>query len=295
MLTVSSIDGEEIARKFSRGRKTVHILDSEISFFHKPADEALWVNAKTSDKLQHPFLENWIGEPLRILLGQLMFPRLVARNFGDGTAQVSLRRSPAPPARPGIASLVGSAHVKEAEFWKLYAGLLTVIAEDNDPKQPSLEPHPITRFYEEIAQSARGSRWVLCMTLASAAEGIANMLPRPAEQMPPFSETEVDELKKTIQAWRGNDELRERVLGWFSFLGQTSVKAHLRQLREQGAITKDNEDAWNKVRNAVMHGTLVVPWATKRDDERIHALADLVHRLTRELIRKHYQTSDRTL
>jgi hypothetical protein len=86
MTSVSSLDDREIERRLSAGEHTIQVLDSEVKFFYKPFNESLWVTARTSDRLPHPFAENWIGEPLRILLGQLIFPRLVARNFGNGTA-----------------------------------------------------------------------------------------------------------------------------------------------------------------------------------------------------------------
>lgn len=94
MVTTTTIDGEEIERKVSAGRHTLNVLGSEITFFHPPSEKSLWIKATTSGALSHPYLENWLSEPLRILLGQLIYPRLVARNFGNGSAQVWLRPSP---------------------------------------------------------------------------------------------------------------------------------------------------------------------------------------------------------
>src|ERR1039458_4480334 len=130
MLSVFSVEGEEIARRRSGGQKTVSVLGSEITFFYTPFGEGLWVTAKTSDKLRHPYLENWLSEPLRILLGQLVFPRLVARNFGDGTAEVWLRPSPRRFSNSGITALVRGGFAGAApQFWELYPNLLTLIAE----------------------------------------------------------------------------------------------------------------------------------------------------------------------
>jgi hypothetical protein len=84
MITVTSIDGVEVQRDYTFGQQVVHALGSEIRFFYTPSGESLWATAKTSDKLPHPYAENWLSEPLRILLGQPIYPRLVARNFGDG-------------------------------------------------------------------------------------------------------------------------------------------------------------------------------------------------------------------
>jgi len=261
MVSISTLDGEEIEHRRSPGQQTVHVLDSEIKFFYKPSDESLWVTAKTSDKLKHPFAENWIGEPLRILLGQLVFPRVVARNLGNGTAQVWLRPSPRRFRNSGIASLIGGAPFgSPGKFWGLYANLLKLVAEARDEQgQPNFQPHRITRFYEEIAQATQGSRWVLCMTLASAGEGLAKMLMRPPPQ----------EDKKKLRSRRGG------------------ITGYLLKLVERGALQESNARAWSAVRNEVMHGNLVSPWATEQEDKHILALADLVHRLTHELIGEH--------
>ena len=94
--------------------------------------------------------------------------RLVARNFGNGSAQVWLRPSPRHFTNSGIVSLIeGDALGAGTEFWELYASLLKLIAEDRDEKgHPNFEPHRITRFYEEIIQATQGSRWVQCLTIA---------------------------------------------------------------------------------------------------------------------------------
>jgi hypothetical protein len=288
MVTVTSVDGVEIERRRSAGQQIVQVLDSEIRFFYMPSDESLWVIAKTSSKLQHPYAENWLSEPLRVLLGQLVFPRLVARNFGDGTAQVWLRPSPRLFGESGIASLIGGDPLGTGtEFWKLYASLLTLFAEARDEQgNPNFESHRITRFYEEIIQATQGSRWILCLTLASAAEGLAKMLMRPTERRSDFTEKDIESLKTTLASWKGDEELRDRIVREISRAGERSIGRYLRDLVQRGIVKESNEHAWSSVRHAVMHGNLVSPWATEEEDKRLLDLADLVHRLTRELIRE---------
>lgn len=297
MTSITSLDDVEIERRHSAGQHTVQILDSEIKFFYKPSGESLWVTAKTSEKLMHPFTENWLSEPLRVLLGQLVFPRLVARNFGNGTAQVWLRPSPHRFNNSGIASLFRvDSFQAPAKFWKLYTHLLKLVVEARDDQgQPNFESHPITRFYEEIAQATQGSRWVLCMTLASSGEGLARMLMRPDERKLDFPEKDIRDLKRIIEAWQGNAELGKRVLTLFTFVGERGVASYLRDLVKRGVLQESNAKAWSDVRNAVMHGSLVSPWATEEEDKRIIALADLVHRLTQQLIGEHAKVKEETL
>jgi hypothetical protein len=178
MITVTSIGDTEIQRKHSAGQQIIQVPSSEIKFFYTPSDGSMWVTATTSSTLPHPYAENWLSEPLRILLGQLVFPRLVARNLGDGSAHVLLRTSPTQFSEPCVASLLGDdALGSGAKFWECHRRLLTLIADARDSAgEPNFESHPLTRFYEEIIQATQGTRWVLCMTIASAAEGLARML-----------------------------------------------------------------------------------------------------------------------
>lgn len=178
MVTVTSVDGEEVLRRHSAGQQVVDVLGTSVRFFYTPSCDALWATAETSSQLPHPHAENWFGEPLRVLLGQLIYPRLVARNFGDGTAFVCLRPSPRRFPDSGIASLFGLDVLGAGSaFWDEYVRYLALVAEARDEKgNPNFQPHPVTRFYEEVIQATQGSRWVLCMTLASSAEGIARMM-----------------------------------------------------------------------------------------------------------------------
>ena len=110
------------------------------------------------------------------------------------------------------------------------------------------------------------------------------MLKTPDEKGSEFSESETKSLRRYISDWKGDEKLKQRVLGWFSWLGEQSVASHLRELVERGILASENERAWTGVRNAVMHGKVVSPWTTRKGDEQLVALAELVHRLTRELI-----------
>lgn len=293
MLTVSSVEGKEVQRSWRRAEHTVNILNSEIKFFYPPGQDSLLVTAKTSDKLPHPFLENWIAEPLRILFGQLIYPRLRVRNFGDGRAHVWLSPSPPRFRNSSIASLLsGDQVLPRAKFWEFYTALLTIIAEARDQHgQPNFESHSVTRYYEEIIQATQGSRWILCMTLASAAEGLTSILMSPEDRRSEFNENDIHDLRKVINDWNGCTKLKDRVLGWFSWLGEKSVASYLRLLAKRGVLKTEHERAWSDLRNAVMHGKLVSPWATKEEDERLAALVDLVHNLTYELIRQNSEST----
>jgi hypothetical protein len=79
MASTTSIGTEEIQYSRKPGRQIVNALGTTIEFDYEPSGEALWITAPTSDAFQHPYAENWLTEPLRIMLGSLVYPRMVAR------------------------------------------------------------------------------------------------------------------------------------------------------------------------------------------------------------------------
>ena len=285
MLTLHMVADEVISRSWRPGRHVLELLESSIEFEQDPQNDLLWVTANTSSKLTHPFLENWLGEPLRILMGQLYYPRLVARNFGNGSADVSVRQSPKTFRSASIGSLLASeTQLTTVRFWELYAALLTLIAQDRNLEgHPNFEAHRLTRFYEEIIQASQGSRWAWCLTLASAAEGITKMLMKPADKKAEIPAATLESIKNVVAVWDGDEQVRSRVLGYINSLSNVSVSSFLRGLVESKVIDKVHVDTWNKVRNRVMHGNLVSPWSTREEEEHVIALAQMVHSLTRKV------------
>lgn len=288
MVSITTIAGEEVQTSRESGRQKLQVLGSEITFSYWPESDALYVTASASEELRHPYMDGWLSEPLRILAGQPIYPRLVARNMGDGTAQVWLRSSPSRLKRAGLASFLGKdPAIAGPKFWQAYASLLTLIARARDSNgHQDLEAHRLTRYYDEIIEATQGSRWVLCLTLASSAEGIAREIMRPEERKSDFASKDICALKKVVAAWDGDRGLRERIVSDISKAGQRGIGRFLRDLVERSVVTAEQERAWSAVRNQVMHGNLVSPWGSEDEDQRLMNLAGLVHRLTEELIRR---------
>lgn len=288
MESVTKIGGEEIQYQREPGRCVLRVLGSEIEFYHRPGSEALYLAATASTELPHPYLENWLSEPLRVLTGQLIYPRLVARNKGNGTADVWLRPSPSRLPNAGLASLLGKDPIEAKDsFWEMYSGLLAFIANARDAdNQPNFESNRLTRFYEEIAQAAGGSRWVLCLTLASTAEGIAKMIMRPEEQKSDFDSAQLACLKRTVKKWEGDPELKKRILGDISRAGIRTIGSFLKSLVNRQVVGVAQAQAWKDVRNQVMHGNLISPWGGKDEDQRLMDLTGLVHSLTNHLLER---------
>lgn len=288
MFTSVKLDDEEIQSSRRRGRKVLEVAGSKIEFLHSIEGDFVWATATTSSDFGHPYAENWISEPLTLLFGQLVFPRLVARNMGDGTATISLRSSPAHTANPLAASILGEdPQANEARFWGLYRDILTMVAYARDTKgQPNFETHPLTLFYHEVVQATEGSHWVQCMTLASVCEGIAKMLAEPGELKSDHAADALKDLGDYLAKWRGDEKLRARIQGAVSRAGDKGIGGFLSHLAKQGDIEKPQVESWMSVRNRVMHGELVSPWLDEESETKLVLLTGLAHRLGLLYIKK---------
>jgi hypothetical protein len=77
-----------------------------------------------------------------------------------------------------------------------------------------------------------------------------------------------------------NSTLRNRLKNSVTGFGRASVAKYLTHMQRDSRITKDQLDAWKKVRNQVAHGNLFEPWGTHEEHERLVDLIQLFYRLT---------------
>lgn len=287
MTTSMQRDGIEVLRKIERGGTTVEVAETQIDFFVDPEFDATWAVAATSTDFCHPYAENWVSEPLCLLLGQLVFPRLVARNHGD-RADIWLRPSPPIQMDTLAASILQEDPLgAHGRFWEAYCQTLTMIsrARDEDGGR-NFEAHPLTLYYHEVIQATRGSNWVWCLTLASAVEGVAKLIAPEAERKSDYAPEDIEGLKQHVKAWKGDKDLRGRILNSVALAETKGIVQILRRLKNEGAISDSHINAWQTVRNQVMHGELVAPWAEQELEERMRFLAELMHRLSMRYIAK---------
>jgi hypothetical protein len=278
----------EVRRLRTRGAKEMQVAGSEIGFFHSADGDLIWGVATTSDSFVHPYAENWISEPLRILLGDLAFPRLVARNLGKGSAKIWLR--PAPLHRADVITssiLQVDPYFACDRFWDLYCDILAmVIFAKDESGNPNFEPHPLTRYYEELAQASIASNWVLCMTLASIAEGLVKLLVPQKSRNVNIDPRSFEDLKRHIKKWNGDSNLRSRILNSVKLAEEKGVVQLLKELCKEEKVESGHVETWREVRNQVMHGSLVSPWSDRELIMRMKLLTEMVHRLGLAYINK---------
>lgn len=280
--------GEEVLMSRRSGKIDVDALGTKIQLFNDADKDVVWGIAETSDAFNHPFAENWISEPLGMLLGELVFPRLVARNFGNGTASIWVRRAPGRPADTLFGCMLGkdplSAH---EEFWTLYRDLLELVATSRDDKNElHFEANPLSRYYQEIVLSSAATNWVICMTLSSAVEGILTLIHPKDQWRSECSDDDLKGMRDHIASWSGDAGIKGRMLESVGLLARKGAASLLSGLAGEGGFSREHVAAWKSVRNQVMHGNLVSPWPSDELQAKMELLIELTHKLARTYVRR---------
>lgn len=259
----------------------LEVLGTPVAFSFDEEELVLSVSAPTSPSLSPPFAENWLGEPLRILFGQPVYPRLLERQLPGGRSALSVRRVVRWRRHSSWTGLwmENGQLVSASRFKELYCRLLSFVA-----KAGSFESSTLTEFYEHVSDAADSSKWVLALTLASSIEGLGRMLVPRNSIRPDADPSAIESLVEHISRWRGLDRLKGTAINAVRRADVSSMRAGLLRLAGEGVGTRKQVASWENVRNRVMHGELVSPYSSKRDDRVLSDLAGLLHALTTAVV-----------
>ncbi|MBN7809205.1 hypothetical protein JZX86_28205 [Agrobacterium rosae] len=274
---------------FARQSQELDLLGTNIRFEFDDDSSVLAITAATSPDLPIPYIENWLAEPFRIMLGELVYPKLVYKDYGDGRVTVGLSDYDDGRRLPHWVGLWRrkSYLADRAAFWDVYSSLLLQIAATKlADGQPSFEANIITRHYEEMIHAAMGSRRVWLLTIASTVEALAlELFPRKSKDVTANLKA-IDELATHIDKWSGDNDLKAGAIGAVRGRADMTVPKGLRKLAQDGRVGDAGVKAWDYVRNRVMHGSLGSIYSDKDEDERILSMIELVHELTDEILRR---------
>lgn len=281
------------AAKSELPQKIIRVLGSDIVLTLDDDADLLLIDAPASPVFMPTYTENWLGEPLRILFGQLIYPRFVLRQ-SETWSMAWVRPSPRWSRDSDACALwQGAAELVDAEgFWDSYRRLLSFVVGARDKRgHPNFEANKLTELYGEVIQAARGSRWVWALTYASACEAMVKILgldggPRTDLTVEDLKDltSAVDEFNKHIDQWKGDRRPVEPAKRATGRLLKMSAIQSLRQLKDEGVVTKAEYDAWDFLRQRVMHGSLVSPYSSAEEDKLLLDLAGLFNALTRRLL-----------
>ena len=270
-------------------RYSMEIAGSQLEFEYERATHSLTITIVGNETFPQTYTEGWLSEPLRMLLGQLAFPRVIVRSNPD-RAMVMIPQIRHWHGEADHYSLLDPAATFEDAklIFEMYGELLEFVANARDENgNRNFDRNPLTLFYEELAQSMRGSRWIMTLTLASAVEGALNLL-FPADS---FDESvnvaELESLKRHIDNWDGHSEstkvsiaaLKDRAKGAVSYTAELTTIKRLRLLARQKKVATDEVRAWEKVRHKVAHGNIFSPFSSEENDRLIFSLMSLFRRI----------------
>jgi len=275
-----------LARVMGRQKqKRLEILGSVIEFNCDRASKTVSITASHSSQLRPTYTERWLSQPLRIMFGQPVQPRLFARNKGN-EAIIWITSVPRLEMASWSAFWTDDPSNTDS-FFDCYSQLLTMIATAGDITG---EAHPITRFYDELSQVANASRWVMALTLAGCSEGLAKLL-RPKMNASELKDEaqwakDAEDLACKIEKLDGLTELKNRAAKAVRQIKGTSTAGTLKALHKRSTITSDQFAAFNGIRNKVMHGDFVSPYSNENEDNQLLHLIGLMHALTREFLNR---------
>jgi hypothetical protein len=218
------------------------------------------------------------------MFGQPVYPRLSARNIGR-EAIVFISAPPRLDVTSWSAFWTDDLFLNRDGFFDCYSQLLTMIALARD-----FEPHPVTRFYDELAQVAKASRWVMALTLAGCTEGLAKLL-RPKLSVKELEDEaqwskDADSLAEKIEKLEAVNALKKRAIEAVRQTKGASTAGTLKAIQKSGAITPDQFAAWSDLRHKVAHGNLIFPYSNEEQDKKLMHLVDIVRASTQELLKR---------
>ncbi len=276
---------DECLHRFGGMHRVVDVLGEEVLFQYSRDHEVLRVTVGASGRFPFPWAENWLAEPLRIMFGQLIYPRITARNHSDGSAHVSLRQNPEFLKTTAWIAL-WSGGGDETRFWALYADLLAHVVESHVATgNETMDGAKLTRLYEEVVLATRGSRWVWAMVIASSVENLLGELMPADRTNTAVDHAAIEAMSGHIRAWNGDRGLIGTAINALERRRQLTARNILATLKKSGVITKDEFDAWEGLRHSSMHGNPVSRYGSHEADGEMLSLGSLLRKVTLEVIR----------
>jgi len=169
-------------------------------------------------------------------------------------------------------------------FWKLFLAFLRDCKTRHDS-----EGTPLARLFSELVQASTGTIHVLVLSLVVAVD---NLVAQIAGQPPPTEG--LDDLKKHIEQWSGDADLKQRAIGIVqSMLSRTSTHQHLKELMAKGVVTADQIKIWTDLRPQLAHGKIADYTEDLRHKR--NQLIGIVYRLAARLLGYKGALTDYTL
>lgn len=222
--------------------------EAEIIFQESQDRTQTSVSASHFEGFASPYVDGWLSESLSFVSASIVAPRMIIRHFAEDSL-VSIRNTPEDCAsrmpRP-----FSSEHIDC--IWEIFIHYLAKCHETQ-----SFEPMPLSSGFSEqlIASTATVQGFLISLAtfIENCVKDICQDSCKPSEEYAGHVKACMEHVKK----WDGNEEVRTRAEGLIAMLNNPHIKKLMDELIDRGVITKEQKDAWNKVRHRLAHGSLL--------------------------------------
>ena len=256
MTTRTSVfQGERKVRSsWSLNREEIKVDGVSVYFEQVEGDTGLFCTITPSEDRTLP---NWASVPLvealRFILGHPVYPACYWQEWGDREVTYIEGYSGAVAKCDFLPPFIPNQSRDYETVWKIFETYLRYLL----GKVHDIAPlSPIGAEYARMMQASAGSLEGFALALTVGVEAVLKVVEKP-DGLPDtrgFSETDLHELTRHLNSWKGNVELRKRAGGAVGRLNEISANEKLRRLENKGIVSKEERKAWEDLRTKCAHG-----------------------------------------
>lgn len=230
-----------------RDRHELVFSGALVVFQHLEEPERTIVRVKNRDKLGYATAEAWIDEALSFMLGWHVHHRVAVR-YAAKRSPFFIRKCVV-QERTGMPTPVNLDMQRES-FWTIFERYLAH-CEKKDCFAPPCE---LSHVWSEVLLASTGTVHSFVFALVAAIESLARQIDL---KVPGSSTEQIDQLRKHVEAWSGDADVKNRGLGLLSQLKSVSMAAIFKVLERQAVVTAKQIEIWRTLRNKLAHGGIL--------------------------------------
>lgn len=238
---------EVVSKRSNADHAKISDGDLSIDFQEDLTSGFTEVIAQNRPKLQPPFAEIGLCDAVVYLLCRICLPRAVVRFF-DTDAQIFVRECDT-NARTSLPDPIRGQERQSVFCWEIFRAFLRQYY-----GQESVSSVPIAQGVYEVIRSSNGTLHGFVVSLLLTIEKLFTGL---ADAPSLDSKKSFGALREHVEAWPGDQEIKQRALGLLGGLNHPSPTSILRKLKDDGVVTGDEAESWKSVRPKIAHGALV--------------------------------------
>ena len=243
-----TLRGGSVENKSSwRDRHEFDFGGAKICLRHLDDPDRTIVSADFRDGFPPPQAEAWLDEALSFMLGWHVHHRVAVR-YLEEKALLFIRKSSV-QERTGMPTPVKLPEQQMA-FWAIFERYLAHCEKQNRFAPPC----ELSHVWSEVLLASTGTVHSFVFALVAAIESLARQVGMPPT---PSSTDSIVDLKKYVDAWTGDADVKHRALGLLSQLNAVPTTAILKALQAEGVVTEKQIRVWRELRNKLSHGGIL--------------------------------------